>query len=77
MTFGSYPKARAALSILLRVAGATLAPLVNVRETAETDTPARLATCRAVTPLSLDFPFVGGTVYNLTRFLQNRTRTCS
>ena len=42
--FGLYPSASAALVTFLRVRSETLAPAVNVRETADCETPATLAT---------------------------------
>lgn len=47
---------------LSRVAAETLAPGVKVRDTAEIETPARPATCCAVTFLLLTTPLAVGTV---------------
>jgi hypothetical protein len=46
--------------IFVRVAGATLAPSVKARDTAEIDTPARSATCLAVMLRLEDLLSTGG-----------------
>ena len=59
ITFGWYPSACESVRIFFRVAGATLAPCVKVRDTAEMDTPVWSATWRAVAPLYLGLLFTG------------------
>ena len=66
MTFGWYPSAWDAVRIFLRVSDATLAPCVKARDTAEMETPARSATCRAVMPLSLGLLLAGDTAVHFS-----------
>ena len=55
--FGAYPSSDAAVSTLLRIFSETEAPSVNVRETADVDTPARLATSFRVTGIGSLVPY--------------------
>ena len=71
MTFGWYPSFWDAVRIFLRVSGATLAPWVKARDTAEMETPARSATWRAVTLASLLLPVFGGNADHLPLPLRN------
>ena len=57
--FGAYPSSDAAVSTLVRIFSETEAPSVNVRETADVDTPARLATSLRVTGIGVLVPFEG------------------
>ena len=73
MTLGWYPSAADALMIFFRVSGATLEPSVNVRDTADIETPTRSATWRAVTLMSLLLTWIGGNADYLTlRFCRKK-----